>query len=174
MKKTTKGALAVGTATALLFGGAGTLAYWSDTGTVGGASISSGRLELANPLCGNWLLDAGGGPTAFNPATDAIVPGDVLTKDCTYDIVAVGNHLTADVTISTPSYTGANALTADLTAGGVFTINGLADTVITPADNGMVLAATVTLTFLTTSTNLTQNLAAVLDDVTVTATQTHA
>jgi alternate signal-mediated exported protein len=171
MKKSTKGALAVGTATALLFGGAGTLAYWSDTGTVGGATISSGRLELINPLCGGWFIDGGG---AFNPATGTIVPGDVLTKNCTYDIVAIGNHLTADVTVSTPSYTGANALTADLTAGGTFTINGIADTVITPADNGMVLSATVTLTFLTTSTNTTQNLAAVLDDVTVTATQTHA
>lgn len=173
MRKTTKGALAAGAAAILLMGGAGTLAYWTDTGTITGASITSGTLNLANPSCGSWTLDAAGGSTTFDPATGTIVPGDTLTRTCTFDVVAVGNHLAADLSISTPSYTGSNALTTDLSASAAFTVGGSSVTSITSADNGSVLSATVTLVFNTASDNTTENLTAVLNDVTVTATQTH-
>jgi alternate signal-mediated exported protein len=155
-------------------GGAGTLAYWTGTGTVTGGSISSGTLDLANPSCGSWALDAAGGPTTFDPATDAIVPGDTLTRTCTFDIVAVGNHLAADLSIGTPTYTGSNSLTSGLSASAVFTVGGASVTQITSADNGAVLSATVSVVFDPASDNTTQNLTAVLNDVTVTATQTHA
>lgn len=174
MKKTTKGSIAAGAAAFLLLSGAGTLAYWTGTGTVTGGSITSGTLDLANPSCGSWTLDAAGGPTTFNPATDTVVPGDTLTRTCTFDVVAVGNHLAADLTIDTPSYSGSNALTTDLSASAAFTVGGASVTQITSADDGAVLSATVTLVFNPASGNTTQNLTAVLNDVTVTATQTHA
>ena len=126
MNKTTKGAVAAAAAGVLLLGGAGSLAYWNATGTVAGGTISSGQLTLTNPDCDPdttagaigsvWKLDDG---TTFDPDTQKIVPGDTLTKVCTYDITASGAHLlTADLTVSTPAYTNAtdNALT-DGTAG---------------------------------------------------------
>ena len=122
MNKTTKGAVAAAAAGVLLLGGAGSLAYWNATGTVAGGTISSGELTLTNADCDPgvgttdsvWTIDGG---TAFNPATEKIVPGDTLTKVCTYTITASGTHLEALLTTSTPAYTGtANALT-DGTAG---------------------------------------------------------
>ena len=60
MKKSTKGAVAVAAAAVLLTGGAGTLAYWSDSVDLPGGSISSGSLSLGTPDCGSgWTLDGG-------------------------------------------------------------------------------------------------------------------
>jgi predicted ribosomally synthesized peptide with SipW-like signal peptide len=46
MRKSTKGALAAGTAAVLLTGGAGSLAYWTATDTTKGAVIGAGQLGL--------------------------------------------------------------------------------------------------------------------------------
>ncbi len=48
MKKTTKGALAAVAGGSLLFGGAGSLAYWTGESTVTGDSIESGTLDLTH------------------------------------------------------------------------------------------------------------------------------
>ena len=93
MKKSTKGALAAGAAASLLLGGAGSLAYWTSTGTIDGTSISSGHLKLVSPSCDGWKLD--NETTAFDPAADQIVPGDVLTQVCHYTVDAKGKHILA-------------------------------------------------------------------------------
>ncbi|MDQ6526849.1 alternate-type signal peptide domain-containing protein [Nocardioides sp. LHD-245] len=100
MKKTTKGALAAGTAAVLLMGGAGTLAYWTDSATVAGTGVTTGHLKLINADCGDgWLVDAGT-PDEF-PLVGAtrLVPGDTFSQTCTYDVDAVGDHILAEVTI---------------------------------------------------------------------------
>src|SRR4051794_15395746 len=99
MKKSSKGALAVGAGVALLLGGSGTLAFWSDSKPITGGAINSGHLRLVtdatNTGCGGWYLDsAEGAPVAYTVG-DPIVPGDVLSRDCAYTVQATGNHLRA-------------------------------------------------------------------------------
>ncbi|MDI9944213.1 alternate-type signal peptide domain-containing protein [Rhodococcus sp. 1.20] len=49
MKKQTKGAIAAAAAGALLLGGAGSLAVWSDSADVsGGGPVTSGALDLSS------------------------------------------------------------------------------------------------------------------------------
>ena len=67
MNKSTKGALAASSAAVLLLGGAGSLAFWSDSQDVGSANITSGELDLSAPDCADdllagthgWQLDGG-------------------------------------------------------------------------------------------------------------------
>lgn len=100
MKKSTKGALAAGSAAVLLMGGAGTLAYWTDSATVGGTDIATGHLKLINADCGEdgWLLDAGTvSEAAFT--TQLLVPGDSVSQTCTYEVDAVGEHIAAEISV---------------------------------------------------------------------------
>lgn len=190
MKKTMKGALAAGAAGALLLGGAGSLAYWTADGTATGGTINSGTLSLtaASPACTAWALDTAEtdqGSPAWAMG-DPIVPGDVLTEVCTYTIGATGNHLIADLAVSTPGFTGtANALSGALVVDASYKVGTTpTQTTITSADNTKSLVATVKVTFpyggpvstpdpTSDADNTTQGLQAVLDDITITATQTH-
>jgi alternate signal-mediated exported protein len=172
MNRTTKSALAVGTAAVLLTGGAGTLAYWSDTQTVAGTPITSGTLRLGAPACGaGWRLD---GNVVFT--NQLIVPGDVLSKVCTIDLIATGEHLGADLTVSTAAFAAPNALTSQLVPAATFTVGGATRNHITELDDTGTaeITATVTVAFDgPAATNASQNLSATLNSVAVTATQTH-
>jgi alternate signal-mediated exported protein len=172
MRKSTKGALATAAAAVLLLGGAGTLAYWSDSGTVPGGTIQSGRLELGTPDCGaGWTLD-GGAPFT----TQLLVPGDTLTKVCTLDLVATGAHLGADLVVDTPSWAGANPLTSQLAPTATFTVNGVAKAHITSADDtgtAEVQASVAVVFDGPSATNASQGLTATLNAISVVATQTH-
>jgi alternate signal-mediated exported protein len=92
MKKTTAAAVAATVGAVLLLGGAGTLAYWSDSETSASQTISAGNLNLDTIGTGSWSLQqvvtTGSGATAvtkkttavaFDSATMSIAPGDVLT-----------------------------------------------------------------------------------------------
>jgi alternate signal-mediated exported protein len=170
--KAAKGALAAGVAAVLLLGGAGTLAFWSDSENVTGTPITSGELKLGTPACGTgWTLDGG---TAFS--TQKIVPGDVLTKVCTLDLIATGDHVGATLGISAGAFSASNALTGELTPAATFTVNGASTTTITEADDtgSAEIEATITVTYNgPAATNASQALTATLNTVAVTATQTH-
>jgi len=173
LNTTTKGALATGVAALLLTGGAGTLAYWNDTENVPGGPISSGQLQLGTPACGaGWILD--GGATFTN---QLIVPGDTLTKTCTIDLIARGEHLGADLGIGTAAFSDpTNPLAQQLAPTATFTVNGRPATHITDADDTGTgeIVATIGVTFNgPNATNASQNLTATLNTVAVTATQTH-
>lgn len=173
MNGTTKSALAAGVAAVLLTGGAGTLAYWNDTQTVAGTPISSGELKLGTPACGaGWLLD---GNIPFT--NQLVVPGDVLTKNCTIDLIARGEHVGADLGISTAAFAAPNALTGQLSPSATFTVAGATRTHITDADDTGAtneIAAKLIVTFDgPAATNASQALTATLNSVSVTATQTH-
>lgn len=173
MHKTTKGALAAAAAAALLIGGGSTLAYWTDLESIDGATISSGELSLGTPDCGaGWTLDGG---SAFT--TQRLVPGDTLTKVCTIDLVAAGDHLAATLAVDTPTWSTSNSLTSQLDAAAVFTVNGVATTQIDSGDDTGTdeIRATVTVEYDGTgATNASQNLTAELDAVSITATQSHS
>ena len=181
MKKTTKGALAGGAAGVLLLGGAGTVAYWTDSETVTGGAVNSGELSLTQETgqtCSSWTLDAAGGATTYTPGTTLVVPGDVITKTCTYTVNASGAHLAATLGFEAPSITGDAALDGALSPAASYTLASVAVTngaAITSANDGDVLVATITVTFASATSGLTaQNEAAVLDDISVSLTQTHA
>ena len=172
MKKSTKGALATSAAAVLLLGGAGTLAYWNDIGTVPGGTIQSGQLQLGTPDCGSgWTLDGG---AAFT--TQLLVPGDTLTKVCTVDLVATGAHLGADLVVDTPTWGATNPLTSELTASATFTVNGVTKSHITSADDtgtGEVQASVVVVFDGPAATNASQGLTATLNGINLVASQTH-
>lgn len=174
MHTTTKGALAVGVAAVLLTGGAGSLAYWSDTQVVtANTPLASGQLKLGAPACGTgWVLD--GGAVFTN---QLIVPGDVLTRTCTIDLIAKGEHLGADLAISTAAFATTNALTQQLAPSASFTVAGATRNHITEQDDtgaANEISAKITVTFDgPAATNASQALSATLNSVSVTATQTH-
>jgi len=175
MKKSTKGALAAGTAAVLLLGGAGTLAYWNDSETVTGTTIGSGRLDLQVVSCDDWQLDGTGG-TGGDLGSREIVPGDSLTKTCTYTLTAEGDHLEATLDVSTPTWTG--DLADDVTTGATFTVGVDPVTPGTPyvfedgSPQTVTAAFTVDFPFGTGVDNTSQNVTAALADVTLTVTQT--
>jgi alternate signal-mediated exported protein len=153
MNKSTKGALAATTGAVLLLGGAGSLAYWNAAATVAGGTINSGRLSLTDSTAGggcsaaNWTIDTAESPSGvtFNTSTDTVVPGDVLTKHCTYVINGSGTHLRA--TIAAAGGAASGALSSALTTAGSFTVGGAAATSVTSADNGKTLDAAISVTF---------------------------
>lgn len=184
INKTTKGALGLGAAAVLLAGGAGSLAYWSGGTTMEGGSITSGTLSLSNSTCdANWkyaATKAGAGTTVVK-----YVPGDIITKNCTFTITASGDNLSATLNTPAVSFPAAAAGSSRaLTPTAAYKI-GTADAVvgnntITSADNAKTVTAaiTVTIPFGTTesgspkvNTNDTQNLTSTLNTITVTATQ---
>lgn len=178
MKKTTKGALAAGGAAVLLLGGAGSLAYWTAGSTVNGGSVNSGHLKLTDTTTGGcsaavWVIDGAEDRPGitFDPATMKLVPGDVITKTCTYSIDAVGEHLRANASVTGGSATG--ALAPFLTVAGTFTDGGTPLTSITEANNNDALTAKITVTFNGASDNTSFDLNAVLSDLAVTLTQVH-
>lgn len=171
MHNSIKGALAAIAGGALLLGGAGTLAFWSDEGTVGGTDIASGTLDLGTPTCAGWKLD---GDQAFTD--QLVVPGDVLTQVCTFTVVAAGEHLAATFDVTTPGWGATNGLTDQLAVAAAYRVGSeTVDGTAVPIVDKDVITATVTVTFDgAAATNASQTLSAALDDVTITASQTHA
>jgi alternate signal-mediated exported protein len=172
-RRTAKAALAAAAAAVLLLGGTGSLAVWSDTQSITGTPITSGELKLGTPDCGTgWLFGATGTTALTN---QLIVPGNVLRKICTIDLVATGN-LTADLGIGTAAFSPSNALTSELVPAAVFTVGGTPDVVhITSADDTGTgeIQATITVTFTGASaTNASQALTSTLNAIAVTLTQT--
>jgi alternate signal-mediated exported protein len=180
MRKTVKGALAAGVGGVLLLGGAGTLAYWSDSESITGGDIDSGTLSLTQEVgqtCSDWTLDAAGGATTYTPGTTLVVPGDVITKTCDYTVHASGAHLAADLGLDAGTISGDADLVNALDAIATYKLDGVivatgAD--ITSANEGDVLQAVIAVTFDPATAGTTaQAMTAALADLTVTLTQTH-
>jgi alternate signal-mediated exported protein len=133
--------------------------------------------------CTAWTID--GTPGTFDAEVDKIVPGDVLTRSCSYTVSMAGKHITANLAVSdltgtwggtANALTGASVTTA-LQKSVVFKKNdtAIAASPVAIADAD-VITADLTITFPTTAdntTNVSGGLAATLNDITVTATQAH-
>ncbi|WP_168929584.1 alternate-type signal peptide domain-containing protein [Nocardioides sp. GY 10127] len=110
MKNTVKGGLAAATAAVLLLGGGGSLAYWNTNADQAQKTITTGDLSWT-PSCGTWDLSGGLSGVAqngVNLASVTLVPGDVLSMECTFDISAIGTNLHAELEVSEPSLTNAS------------------------------------------------------------------
>lgn len=182
MKQITKGAVAAGAAAVLLMGGAGTLAYWSATGDAEGGAITAGTLTLTSEGCDADWVYAAGQAGAGTPVT-LFVPGDVVTKACTFTVGATGDNLSATVDVpDTLTFTTVPLATSfDATVSGTYDLGGvpLADgAVITDADGGKTLTVVfdVDIPFGTADStgindNDMQSVVDTLDTLTVTLTQ---
>lgn len=183
MNTSVKGAVAAVAAAILLMGGAGTLAYWSDSVELPGGSVQSGELKLENATCDAGWKYAAGAASAGDPVV-LFVPGDVVSKECTFDIVATGDNLSATLTVPDTAEFGTLAPAAPSFSADVVATYKDADgnplpATITEADDGQVTATiTVTFPFGTDETgtprenaNDTQGILATLDDITVSVEQ---
>lgn len=95
MNKLVKGSIAGAAGIALLLGGAGTLAVWSDGATFDAGTVTSGELDLT-----------ANGDGAWDQSIDFIVPGDELTYTESFAISAVGDNLAAEITTNLTAITG--------------------------------------------------------------------
>lgn len=179
MRKTTKGVLAAVAGGVLLLGGAGSLAYWTDSATLPAGSVNSGFMTLKAGACdANWVYANGS-----NAASTVVhvVPGDQISKKCTFTIGASGDNLQFSPTIpptvaitptpAAPTFMANVAATYALPGGPLAATDKL-----TQANNGNILTATIKVTFpygtaTSVNANDTENITAALNDLTVTLTQ---
>lgn len=176
MKKTTKGALAAGSAAVLLMGGAGTLAFWTDSVTTEGTEIASGHLSLDLESCDGWTLDGGDAYT-----TQLLVPGDTLTQECEYTLDIAGEHLRqVDFDVTLPSdVTGAAALIDEIGVTAGVTLNGApqADATNVAVADGDSVVVSIEIAWPygveDNDSNVVGGLSAALNDITVVVTQNH-
>ena len=119
MNKLVKGSIAGAAGIALLLGGAGSLALWSDSAALSPTSITSGTLDIAPGTTGTW-----------SPALAKIVPGDTTTYTQNYTVVATGDNLHATLTTNVGTITnGISGATPTTT----FVVKDSTNAVVTPA-----------------------------------------
>ncbi|GAA5153123.1 hypothetical protein GCM10023340_34610 [Nocardioides marinquilinus] len=185
MRKTYKGALASAAAATLLAGTAGTLAFWTDSGDAEAGEVGTGELALGDATCdAAWTYPAGH-LDAGDPAV-RLVPGDVVTKSCAFELAAEGDHLRAELTAPSSlgySEPGTTATTDRLDVEVAYALGGVAladGAVLTDADDGKTLTATFTVTMPygtdqngvpVVNGNDTQGWTALLDTLTVSVRQ---
>jgi alternate signal-mediated exported protein len=185
MNKLVKGAVAGAAGIALLLGGAGTFALWNASTSVSTGSVTTGTLAFGTNGTPTWTdLSAGAATTTWNPATQSMVPGDVVTLTQTVTVNATGKNLAAQLAYSIPT----SAIPADLTGklvptmtvtkvSGDATVSGTGSPyTITPTAGGTsVFSVVLTFTFdRTTSGVVGQNEAVSLSGSTFTLTQIHS
>jgi len=149
MNKIAQGAVAAGLGVALLLGGGATLAYWNDSETVSGATITAGSLDIApSATAPTWTVTNG---SVLNQPISAIgtfrmVPGDTVTYRASYTVAAVGDNLRVQASLGTASLTGdlADRLSATTT---VAVGSGSATLGPVTVVNGDTLNVTVTITW---------------------------
>lgn len=95
--KALKGALMVATGTALLVGGFGSFALWSEQDPLPNAPISAGELSLQTQA-ETWAdVSPDAENTTWDPATDELVPGDTVTLTVPLTVTAVGKNLAGTI-----------------------------------------------------------------------------
>jgi len=180
MNKLVKGAVAGAAGIALLLGGAGTFALWNASTNVSTGSISTGTLAFGTNGAPTWAdLSAGATTTTFNPATQTIVPGDVVTLTQTVTVNATGKNLAAQLAYSIPAAAIPTDLTTHiiptLTVDATVTGSGSPYTITPTAGGTSVFTVVLTFTFdRTTAGTVGQNESVNLSGSTFTLTQTHS
>ena len=165
MNKLVKGSIAAAAGIALLLGGAGSLAVWSDATSINAGTVTSGVLDITSATGGTW-----------SPVLAKIVPGDTVTYTKTINLTATGDNLKATVSSNIGSIT--NTI-AGSTATATYVVKNASSVVIVPASGVYTLGAgayTVEATIVvslpdTVINQVGQNGTADLTALTVTVTQ---
>jgi alternate signal-mediated exported protein len=96
MNKLVKGSIAGAIGIALLLGGAGTFALWSDGALVNGGTVQTGTLDIVTTGSATWKDISPDAPnTNWAVATDRLVPGDTVTLTQDVTVTATGKNLKA-------------------------------------------------------------------------------
>ncbi|QWC86543.1 alternate-type signal peptide domain-containing protein [Nocardioidaceae bacterium] len=116
-------AAAAATAGLLLIGGAGTLSYWTDTEITDGIELATGEITLSPFECDpdGWTFADG------DPLVDGeqIVPGDVVSKSCSFDVTMEGDNARAALELTdAPIFLESNDFTVQLTPTATYSIDG--------------------------------------------------
>lgn len=152
MKKVMKAAIAAGAASALLLGGAGTYALWNGEGDINAGTVTTGHLTLDATAAGVWADASGDAANAnFDPASDRLVPGDIVTFKQSVTISAVGKNLKGALDVGTldavPAALAGQVsveLDADATAAG---LTEAGNVISFAAPGEYVIPVTITVTF---------------------------
>ncbi|WP_193605265.1 alternate-type signal peptide domain-containing protein [Nocardioides dongkuii] len=171
MNKTAKGALAASTAAVLLMGGAGSLAYWTDSVAGGAGTVNAGQLTIDGEA-GTWTHN---GADVANPQAVTAVPGDEFVYTGSYTIGATGDDLQATLAVTKGAASGGLADAVTVTPSFVLAGTELtADQVISDADDGETLAVAIDVDFAwgAEGDNASQGQTLNLTNYTVTLTQT--
>ena len=110
-----KGSIAGATGIALLMGGFGTYALWSDSENLAANGVQSGDLDIATS--GGVYDDANTVAANDWTASDKMVPGDTVTYTQTFTVKGSGKNLRGTITYVEP------ALTSDFSAGLTHTVD---------------------------------------------------
>lgn len=112
-------------------GSGSTTALWSDSSTLGAASINSGNLNVA-PLASMTWQDISGTPAAI-PAIASFnaVPGDVVEGTQSLAVALNGSNMTAKLDVLVPNLTGALASSMTVT----YSVYDSTDALIASATN---------------------------------------
>jgi alternate signal-mediated exported protein len=163
MRSVTKAVIAGAAGIALLAGGAGSLAFWTDTKTGSSVVISSGTLSLGtfDDSTGWTITQNAAGVTpaqttgvAYIPGTTLVVPGDVLTKTISVPVNISGLNNKATLVVASVPPTGTSTLTP---VASIVSVNGVTGgtATLTSANNGNV-DVKVSVTIPWTSDNTTK------------------
>jgi alternate signal-mediated exported protein len=147
MRSVTKAIIAGVAGVALLGGGAGSLAFWTDSKTGSPVAIASGDLSLGTITdSSGWTIiqNATGVSPAqtvavpYVPGTTLVVPGDVLTKTVAVPVSISGLNNKATLAVSAAT-APTNALQSALSAS-IVSVNGVAGSTatLTAANSGTV------------------------------------
>jgi len=160
MKNATKAVIAGVAGLALLTGGAGSLAYWTDTKNGSATSIQSGTLTLGSISDGSWTLQqnasdlpddtTASGTTPYVAGTTLIVPGDTLSQTVQVPVTVTGTDNRARIAVSGIVAGTGTDLGSALTPT-IASVNGTAGTSALITTTGDV-AVVVTITFPWTGT----------------------
>ncbi|MBF4570074.1 alternate-type signal peptide domain-containing protein [Plantibacter sp. VKM Ac-2880] len=145
-KKVAIAAIAGGVGVALLLGGAGTLAYWTDNAATS-QEIQTGSLALGT-ITDAWSIKNGAG--AAQSFTGPIVPGDVLTTTVSVPVDVTGQNMNAKLDVTDAIVDGDATLEGALQVK-VVSVNGIAgSTATTTQDATVPVVISVTFPFGTT------------------------
>ena len=176
-----KGAVAGATGIALLMGGFGTYAVWSDSENLAENGVQSGRLDIDTAV--GVYDDVNSGAENDWSASDKLVPGDKVTYTQVFTVRGDGKNLAGTIKLNTQAMspngfagTGSLTRTVDVVAGGAGATSITKDTAteFSFADpfGTATLTATVTYTFPSSVSGTSdQNKAATTPASTFTITQ---
>lgn len=99
MNKMVKGSVAGATGIVLLMGGFGTYALWSDSATMETSTVNSGNLDISSADA-TWADASGDSTDAWNPASDLIVPGDVIKRTQVFTVTGNGKNLEGTIALT--------------------------------------------------------------------------
>lgn len=151
MSRNIRAALALTAAVALFAGSGASFARWYDEKALSDASITTGVLAVEQvPGSESWLIntadsdDTADATVAFDPKTDKIVPGDVVTYSSTFTLHLEGKNLNASIALLPE---GLDTDVEGVTINPELSCGDANLSALSAADNGKTCTATATIVY---------------------------